>query len=403
MGWLGLDDTDSLGGGCTTHLFDALLSELPENVVCGEPRLVRLWPFAQRRTRGNAALAVELSTVDVEGLLGHLDAFWNERILPLKGKRSPGSRSPREQVESSPGMVWFEKQPNPAFYWEAVRRHVEHHEVPQPSRSWGEHGVVGAAAAVSWPAETVTWEAIAWREANATGDRSIDEDILEEVDGWQDIVFSRDPRRGTGLIAPRGASPVLFGVRSLTQKAATAACKAILDAPGTEPCASWRVFCTNQASGDHLAETYRGQVRSTSLHAERKHVQVSTTTFEMVSFAEGGPVNSLARWLKEGDEIEAKGLVHPNGTLHVEQLLLVRAVARRKHRPLCQKCNVRTKSMGSNQGVRCPLCKARFADTWDEVEPEPPYIGWTEPPVDARRHLARPLAWGRKDTDDPTP
>ena len=378
MGWLGLDDTDSLGGGCTTHLFDALLSELPENVVCGEPRLVRLWPFAQRRTRGNAALAVELSTVDVEGLLGHLDAFWNERILPLKGKRSPGSRSPREQVESSPGMVWFEKQPNPAFYWEAVRRHVEHLEVPQPSRIWGEHGVVGAAAAVSWPAETVTWEAIAWRKPTQPVTAALTKTYLRKLMAGKTSYFLAT-RRWDGVDCSSWASPVLFGVRSLTQKAATAACKAILDAPGTEPCASWRVFCTNQASGDHLAETYRGQVRSTSLHAERKHVQVSTTTFEMVSFAEGGPVNSLARWLKEGDEIEAKGLVHPNGTLHVEQLLLVRAVARRKHRPLCQKCNVRTKSMGSNQGVRCPLCKARFADTWDEVEPEPPYIGWTEP------------------------
>ena len=40
----------------------------------------------------------------------------------------------------------------------------------------------------------------------------------------------------------------------------------------------------------------------------------------MISYAEGGEVNALARWLAVGDEIEARGLVHPNGSLHVEQL-----------------------------------------------------------------------------------
>ena len=56
--WLGLDDTDSLLGGCTTLVFHQLLEHLP--CKHGEPRLTRLWPFANRRTRGNAALSVEL-------------------------------------------------------------------------------------------------------------------------------------------------------------------------------------------------------------------------------------------------------------------------------------------------------------------------------------------------------
>ena len=56
--WLGLDDTDSLDGGCTTLVFHELLDALP--CEYGEPRLTRLWPFAARRTRGNAALSVEI-------------------------------------------------------------------------------------------------------------------------------------------------------------------------------------------------------------------------------------------------------------------------------------------------------------------------------------------------------
>ena len=57
--WIGLDDTDNPDSGCTTATFDDLLKEISqiENVEIIERRLVRLWPFAERRTRGNGALA----------------------------------------------------------------------------------------------------------------------------------------------------------------------------------------------------------------------------------------------------------------------------------------------------------------------------------------------------------
>ena len=80
MGWLGLDDTDSLDGGCTTDVFQQLLNGLPETTTVGVPRLVRLWPFAQRRTRGNAAMGVELHSEDIAELLEHLDAWWAEHL-----------------------------------------------------------------------------------------------------------------------------------------------------------------------------------------------------------------------------------------------------------------------------------------------------------------------------------
>ena len=83
MGWLGLDDTDSLEGGCTTEVLHQLIQQLPPHVVVGQARLVRLWPFAKRRTRGNAAVAVELTTEDESELIDWLDNHWNENVLPL--------------------------------------------------------------------------------------------------------------------------------------------------------------------------------------------------------------------------------------------------------------------------------------------------------------------------------
>ncbi len=137
MGWLGLDDTDSLAGGCTTEVFDTLLRHLPAGASTGVPRLVRLWPFARRRTRGNAALAVEIRTVDTEGLLAHLDAWWNDHLAPLDGGVEASSMSDRDQYPASPGMVWFEQATPPSVYVDAVRSRVAIEGLPEPTRLGG--------------------------------------------------------------------------------------------------------------------------------------------------------------------------------------------------------------------------------------------------------------------------
>ena len=116
-----------------------------------------------------------------------------------------------------------------------------------------------------------------------------------------------------------------------------------------------------------------------------------------MAYAEGGAVNGLARWLQEGDIISVAGLLHPDGTLHAERLKVDSWVHRTYQRPLCSSCRVRMKSMGKGQGLRCPSCKSTAPDTWDGVPVEPPHTGWVEPPMDARRHLARPLSWEDSD------
>ena len=61
---IGLDDTDHPEGGCTTYDLNELSRLLIQNIDSAEEverRLVRLWPFAERRTRGNAALCLILS------------------------------------------------------------------------------------------------------------------------------------------------------------------------------------------------------------------------------------------------------------------------------------------------------------------------------------------------------
>lgn len=393
MGWLGLDDTDSLAGGCTTKVFRDLLDHLPVDVTIGTPRLVRLWPFAQRRTRGNAAVAVEVVSAEESRLMDFLDAWWNEHLLPLSGTLHPSSISDREQSPTSPGMVWFSSQPDEAFYWRAVKGEVRLSDVPEAVRSWGGHGRIGATAAVAWPGDVSTWEAIAWRNEAAQGPRRIDAEVLAKVDAMEGVVLSRDPRKGTGLIAPRGPSPVLFGVRATDKVAAQRACDALLESKGTEPSVGSTVFCTNQASGDHLDPPMRLVVVEVVVHPQRKHARIHTDGATVLSYVEGGPVNRLARWLQPGDVILVQGLVHVDGTVHVERMKVESWVDRALERPTCAECGVKLKSMGAGQGLRCPSCKERSEDRWVSVPCEPPFEAWVEPPTDARRHLARPLAW----------
>ena len=399
MGWLGLDDTDSLAGGCTTEVFHRLLSDLPASAQTSIPNLVRLWPFAHHRTRGNAALSIEIKDDDEESLLQHLDKWWDKHISPLEGQLSPSIISSREQVASSPGMVWFSEKPGPEFYWKAVRGHVELSDIPESSHSWGGYGKIGASAAVAWPQTSGTWEGIAWRLPGAKNERSIDDKMLERIDEWESIVFSRDPRRGKLLIAPRGSSPVLFGIRSLDRTSAEEALLLLSDASGTEATSGSCVFRTNQASGDHLPEPIELIVSEMDVHPVRKHVRLSTDGPDVLVFSEGGPVNSLARWLRPGDCISVQGLLHPDGSLHAERMKLISALPRSRSRPRCPTCQVRMKSMGLNQGLRCPSCKTKREDRWEMDEANPPFEGWVEPPLDARRHLSTPLEWSKNHLD----
>ena len=189
MGWLGLDDTDHIGGGCTTHALFELIQQLPKKYVVSSQRLVRLYPFAKQRTRGNAAVAIKIEGEDYTDLLLHLDYWWDEKIAPLKGKLTQSKQYIRPQSPTDPGMVWFESKPDEATYWKCVREEVSIDEIAIADKSWGGHGRIGATAAVSWPAEEYTYEAISWRTAesvNSAAERKVDLCLLYTSDAADD-------------------------------------------------------------------------------------------------------------------------------------------------------------------------------------------------------------------------
>ena len=189
MGWLGLDDTDTVDEGCTTFSLHALIEALPNDVKVGTLRLVRLWPYAQQRTRGNAAVAVELSPSNEAEFLRFLDRYWREHLQPLKGNISPVEDGNRAQSATDPGMVWFSNRTkNSTFYFDAVRNHISLGAIPEATKSWGGMGRIGATAAVLWPQDKMTWEAVCWRKKErwSTSERSVCDEALAKAASLQD-------------------------------------------------------------------------------------------------------------------------------------------------------------------------------------------------------------------------
>ena len=83
--WIGLDDTDERESGCTTDDFNDLLNHLySSGFSIHDPRLVRLWPFAPRRTRGNAALSAAINSSEFFRLESYLDTWFSSRFSEIQ-------------------------------------------------------------------------------------------------------------------------------------------------------------------------------------------------------------------------------------------------------------------------------------------------------------------------------
>ena len=386
-----MDDTDSLQGGCTTEVLFHLIQALPGHVTAGQTRLVRLWPFAQRRTRGNAAVAVELNTEDEQGLLGFLEHYWGNHILPLKGIVQTSRHSDREQFPSDPGMVWFSESISDSnIYREGLRKEVNLQDLPTPTKSWGGHGRIGATLAVLWPANESTYEAIAWREPSTNGLRQLDKRAIEHIDRMDGTFLCRDERLGDSLLAPRGVSPVLFGIRAWTRDVATEALQVLLDAPKTEPVIGSLIFETNQATNDHLDHSIEGRVESVEV-LRGGHTVIHTSEQRFLAFKESGQIATISQHLRKGDVIKCRGLMAPDQSIHIE-FMKIQQLVPHKHRPTCPACNKSMSSMGKQQGLRCKKCGFKMDDCWIETPRRLPVNQWIQPPASSRRHLAKPLA-----------
>ena len=412
--WIGVDDTDSRRGGCTTYIAALLAKKLREKgfKLIGYPRLIRLNPNCPFKTRGNAAISlkVDAEKEDVKGL--------------VKMVVEENAELDEEGVE--PGIAFIEEDPPEElrrFYWRALREIVPLEDGFKLAKKIGAEliyykggrGVIGALAAIGADLSIGrTYELIAYRKREYWGTvRHIDPSSVYEMDeATKPLTFDNiDPESGEIRIAPHTPCPVLLGIRGVNPDVLMKAYKMLRIG---EPVELVTIFETNQGTDAHLQPMKISQLREgvnaiiDGIVSERPRFEVGGHVFFKLSDGTGEvicaayePTKSFRHVVSKlipGDEIAAYGAVKlkPQGlTLNLEKIYVKKLKPLLVRRPPnCPRCGRRMESAGAGKGFRCRRCGLRVGEELVEIFEAPRGLkpGFYEVPPSARRHLSKPLS-----------
>jgi tRNA(Ile2)-agmatinylcytidine synthase len=429
--WIGIDDTDSPRGGCTTWVLTELIAlARAEGIdLIGEPRLVRLNPNIPWKTRGNAALAARFGRGrGPRRRLGEIDGrpVWSfasggplspaeEKAFAERAWERVLARSRRGEPRTDPALVAVSRRFPAALYYRTVREIVPIEETRRYLASVGAfvraegdgRGLVGAAAAIAWPGRRVTWELIAYRPVAREGARrKVDgRSVRKAARRHPELFLCHDPRTRRLLVTPHTPCPILYGLRG-TRPSSPLRARADVR---SEPVDRWVLFRTNQGTGDHLiprrarelvaygSGRIRGRVVEPPRTLRGGHVRLrladeAGTVLDTIAFEPTKTLPRVARLLVPGDRIEVWGSRGSDPVLKMEGLRVVFLVPRGTVRapPTCPECHRRTRSLGTVRGYRCPGCRRRWppeaARRARAAAPIRP--GVYHPTPSARRHLA---------------
>jgi len=414
---VGIDDTDSPSGGCTTYVAALLVERLTSLGArfTDYPNLLRLNPNAPWKTRGNASIClrfelpeevedeVKRAVVDTVDSQGEFDCEnTNPGIVFHIGGIPEVLREFSERVVQ--GIVALDEA-------EAL---IEEHcagAVGYKNR----RGLIGALAAVGGLQEgDYTYELLTYRTPKKRGTpRKIDHASVREMDeAFKDSTFNNvDPETGQVLIAPHGPDPILYGVRGEAPEAVYNAMEMI---KVEEPVERWAIFRTNQGTDAHLDGTrnvadlkprnpavVEGEISRTPHTITGGHVIFTVNDgagdIDCAAYEPTGGFREVALQLREGDTVRAAGgvrQVEEGLTLNLERLeVLDLAEQFVMVNPRCPACGSATESMGRGQGYRCKKCGLRdpkLSKRRLEVERRLE-VGLYLPPPRAHRHLTKPL------------
>lgn len=402
--WIGIDDTDSAAGMCTTYIGAVLVRRLQrEGIPVADARLVRLNPNVIHKTRGNAAVCIEAGG-DVATAF-RLACACVEEFAEF------------DAADTNPGVVATGVQPLPDFYHAALRDFCSIEEAIEVLDSIealyrgykNQRGLIGATAAVASEFPDRTYELLAYRKEAAWGSRrEIDRESLFCADEmtyphtWDTV-----DREGDVVVSVPGTpDPVLFGIRGESPGWVREARSYIR----SEEPACEQVYTTNQGTDAHLMVGTAGTLLEGRSYLLRGTVAALPATGPggHVSFllTEGGAevrcmayeptkgFRKVVRALIPGDVVVAAGS-YKGGSLNLEKLGISRLTdAVRTRPPICPACDRRMTSAGTGKGYKCRVCGARAREPDIERRERSIRPGWYEVPPSARRHLARPLVRG---------
>jgi tRNA(Ile2)-agmatinylcytidine synthase len=404
---IGIDDTDSPQGMCTTYLGAVLARRLiDEHMQVREARLVRLNPNVTYKTRGNAAVALDVA--------GDADRAFEISCATVEELADFACDN------TNPGVVVVEQPPDPGFYRQAVRDFCEIGDAVAILDALGaryrgyknRRGLIGATAAVASRLPDRTSEILVYRQPVRWGTRRIVDSA--SLFAAQEATFPHtwdtvDEENDVVVCVPHTPDPVLFGIRGESPSWVMVARSMVAsEEPGIE-----QIWITNQGTDAHLLN---GKIGSLS---EGLSYRVHGTVADAPGTGKGGHVSFTIhdghhdvrcmayeptkgfrhriRGLVPGDVVIAVGS-YKKGSINLEKMKIISlANVPATRPPLCTMCNKRMTSDGTAKGYKCKKCGARAGEPEVREVPRVLTCGWYEVPPTARRHLAKPLCRGVPD------
>jgi len=401
--WIGIDDTDSRNGMCTTYLALILIERLKEvGQLLGFPRLIRLNPTIPFKTRGNGAVSFLAEVEDID------------RAVEI-AEDVVESYAELEDPNTNPGVVFvgeekaklLEEFANKAIKdvlrIEDALEILERLKIEYLKFKNG-RGLIGALASVGARLDDFVYELITYRMPERIGKpREFEKESFYDLDllFYPAIFDTVDWCNDVVMAVPGTPCPVLFGLRGED----TEVLKKALEFVKTEPFEKWQIFLTNHATDMHIVSdeeirnfrSYRvvGKLKERPYEIKGGHVffeiETGSKVLKCAAFEPTKQFRNIVRALIPEDTVEVYGSVK-NDTLNLEKIRILELKKQFAFlNPICPSCGKRMESSGRGQEYRCRKCKTKSLEKIKVELPRKIEKGFYEVPPCARRHLTKPL------------
>ena len=409
--YIGIDDTDSPDGMCTTYLASQIINKFNDNGIelIDYPRLIRLNPFARFKTRGNGGVSLKILNNDKAGLARQIVLEEVEKLSMF------------DCDNTNPGVIFYdgeitEKMENYAF--RAIYEFITIEEAEEFGKSVGceihkfkkGRGIIGSIAAISLPLSDYTYELLAYRSAENYGTkRRIDYESVYLMDKktFPDTFENIDYSENYIAIEPKTPCPVLYGIRSNNVEALKEA-KEIVEVG--EPIVDWCIFKTNQHTDMHIqkAESISemeqfgcyevvGEVKNKPRIIDGGHmfffISDKSGEIECGAYEPTKNFRKTVSHLRPGDTIRVFGGIGEQNTFNIEKFQVIKLNDVEYKNPICE-CGKSMTSAGKNKGFKCKRCGNRVKSDKKvpiKITRSLKNSEFYETPVSARRHLSKPL------------
>jgi tRNA(Ile2)-agmatinylcytidine synthase len=409
--YIGIDDTDSPDGMCTTYLACHIIGKLRENGIdiVDYPRLIRLNPFARFKTRGNGGVSFKIINDDKADLAKQI-------VLD-----EVASLSMFDCDNTNPGVVFYDGEITKEmedYAFRAIYSFITIEEAEEFGKSVGceihkfkkGRGIIGSIASISLPLEDFTYELLAYRIPENYGtERRIDHDSVMEMDRqtFPETFENVDYSENYIAIEPKTPCPVLYGIRSNSDSILNKAREIVRVSEEIE---DYCIFLTNQHTDMHIQKAEDishmeqfGCYEVTATVKDNPHVidggHMFFTVFDESGEIECGAYEPTKNFRKTvshlcpGDVIRLYGGIGEQNTFNIEKFQVIKLNDIEYRNPICE-CGKRMTSAGKNKGFKCKKCGNKIKSSQKVPTVITRFLKnsqFYETPVSARRHLSKPI------------